>query len=224
MRRIGLDLAFCAPHRAVIYDDAQAVGRSFAVPRTKAGIDKLVERATCGVAGPCEFIMEPTGLAWISLCAELIRRGHRTYVPKPQKTYALRKFYAEFTKDDGNDAKAAALVRHVDKEGVYQLYVPTAERTSLRMFVKQRARQVADTSKCKQRIRAWLVMAHPHLSEALGDSLFCKPGRAFLRRHLDPFKVRARGKSQLRRFWQRHSRGPLNEEQLEQAWMACSSA
>ena len=224
MRRIGLDLALRAPHRAVIYDDARAVGRPFAVSQTRDGIDKLLTRATAGVDGPCEFVMEPTGLVWIPLCAELARHGHRTYVPKPQKTFALRRFYTEFTKNDSNDAKAAALIRHVDRDGVYELHVPSAEQTSLRMFVKKRACLVNDASRCKQRIRAWLLMTHPNLNDALGDSLFNKASRAFLRRRFNPLNVRTRGKSQLRDFWTKHCVGLVNDEQVEKVWLACCSA
>src|SRR5207249_2152840 len=76
VRRIGLDLALQAPHRAAIFDDGDAVGSSFAVARSKTGIDDLIRRATAGHDGPCEFIMEPTGFAWVPLAAEIVRRGH----------------------------------------------------------------------------------------------------------------------------------------------------
>ncbi len=75
MRRIGLDLAFRAPHQAAVFDDAVPVGRPFQVDRTKAGMDELERRATAGIDGPCEFIMEPTGLAWLPIAAEMNRRA-----------------------------------------------------------------------------------------------------------------------------------------------------
>jgi transposase len=165
--------------------------------------------------------MEPTGLVWIPLAAELTRRGHRTYVPKPQKTYDLRKFYAKYTKTDSEDASALARVRHVDPKGVYELRVPTATQTTLKFLVKQRARLVEDTSKGKQRIRSWLQLGNPLVSEAFGDNLFGKVGRAFLRRHLDPFRVCERGIGQLRRLFAQHTRGPVDEQQLERVWTAC---
>jgi len=224
MRRIGLDLALRAPHRAAVFDDDRAIGRPFPVVSTKAGIDSLVERATAGTEGPCEFVMEPTGLVWMPLAAELARRGHRTYVPKPQKTYDLRKFYAKHTKTDGEDASALGRVRHVDPEGVYELKVPTAAQTTLKFLVKQRARLVANASKAKQRIRSWLQLGNPLLIEAFGDNLFAKVGRAFLRRHLDAFRVCERGLPQLRRFFAQHTRGPVDEQQLEQVWAACQES
>jgi transposase len=224
MRRIGLDLALRAAHRAAVFDDDHAVGRPFPVAHTKQGIDKLIERATAGVEGPCEFVMEPTGLVWIPLAAELARQGHRTYVPKPQKTHDLRKFYAKHTKTDGEDASAAGRLRHVDPKGVYELSVPTAEQTTLKFLVKQRARLVADASRAKQRIRSWLQLANPLLSDVFDDNLFGVIGRAFLRQQLDPFRVCERGIGQLRRFFARHARGLIDEQLLEQVWAACQGS
>lgn len=221
MRRIGLDLAFRAPHRAAVFDGAEPVGRPFRVERTKAGFDELERRATADVAGPCEVIMEPTGLAWLTVAAEMARRGHRIYVPKTQKTAALRKFYSTFTKSDSIDAQAQALVRHVDPRGVHELRVPTAAETSLRLFVRQRARLASEATKSKNRIHGWLVLANGHLSEAFGGEMFSRVGRAFLERFVDPFEVRARGKDQLRRFWQRKMYGRFNEKMFEAVWHAC---
>jgi transposase len=142
-------------------------------------------------------------------------------VPKAQKTAALRKFYASFTKSDGIDAKAQALVRHVDPDGVHELHVPTATETSLRLTVKQRARLVAEATKSKNRIHGWLVLGNPQLSEAFGSEMFSRVGKAFVGRFVDPFAVRAYGKDKLRRFWQRKMYGRFNERQFEAVWRAC---
>ncbi len=224
MRRVGIDLALKAPHRAVIYDGAMPAGRPFRVERNRAGIDELVRRATAGRDDPCEFIMEPTGLAWLPLAAELARRGHRTYVPKPQKTAALRKFLQQFAKTDNADAKAQALVRHVDPSGVHELRVPTAEETTLRLCVKQRARYVVEAAKAKGRIQSWLVLANPKLAEAFGGELFSETGTVFLRRYVDPFAVRAKGKGELQRLWRLHARGASAAEQVERVFAACLEA
>jgi len=85
-------------------------------------------------------------------------------------------------------------VRHVDPDGVHELRVPTVEQTSLRLFVKQRARYVVEAGKAKRRIGAWLVLANPRLAEAL-DDVSSAVATAFLRRHVDPFGVREQGKA-----------------------------
>jgi transposase len=226
MRRVGIDLALQAAHKAAVYEDGEPLGRPFPVERTRAGVDELVRRATAGLedGSACEFAMEPTGLSWLPLAAELDRRGHRSYLPKPQKTHALRKFLARFTKTDGMDARAAALVRHVDRDNTFALRVPRAEETTLRLSVKQRARIMVELVRCKDRIHSWLVLANPHLGKALGRDAFSEVATAFLRRHLDPFEVRERGKAWLARFWRQQSSGRVSERQLEAVWAACETS
>jgi transposase len=220
MRRVGIDIALKAAHKAAVYEDGERLGRPFAVAQTKEGVEELVRRATHGTGDPVEFVMEPTGLAWLPLAAELARRGHRVYVPKPQKTHALRKFLAQHTKTDAVDACTAALVRHVDQRTA-ELRVPSAAQTTLRLMVKQRARLVVDAAKEKSRIFTWLLLANPHMGRALGQDPTSQLGEAFLRQHLDPFDVIARGKAGLRRFVEKHRRGPLKEAQFEALWLAC---
>lgn len=222
MRRVGIDLALRAPHRAVVYEDAEPVGKSFRVERNRAGVEELVRRATGGTDAASEFVMEPTGLSWLPLSAELCRRGHRTYVPKPQKTAALRKFLKQFAKTDNVDAKAQALVRHVDPDGVHELRVPTAAETSLRLYVKQRARYVCEAAKAKVRIQSWLVLANPRLAEAFGRELFGLVGTAFLRRYVDPFKVRDKGLAELRRLFK--TRRSVDETLVQRVFGACLEA
>lgn len=223
MRRVGIDIALRASHKAAVYDDGERLGRPFSVAQTKEGVDELVRRATHGTSDPVEFVMEPTGLAWLPLAAELSRRGHRVYLPKPAKTHALRKFLAQHAKTDAIDACTAALVRHVDKRAT-ELRVPSAAQTTLRLMVKQRARLVVDAAKEKSRIFTWLLLANPHVGRALGQDPTNKLANAFLRERLDPFDVIARGRPALRRFVEKHGRGVLKEKQLEAVWQACEQA
>jgi transposase len=221
MRRIGIDIALKAAHKAAVFEDGERKGKPFAVPPTRAGIDELERRARAGSDGPCEFVMEPTGLGWLPLAAELSRRGHATYLPKPQKTSALRKFLAAHAKTDAHDACAAALVRHVDAANTHALHVPTADETTLKLCVKQRAALVVTAAKAKGRIHAWLVLANPHLGKALGRDATSDVATAFLRRHLDPFAVVAGGKAELTRFWRANTSGRYNAAQADDVWAAC---
>ena len=223
MRRVGIDIALRAAHTAAVYDGNERLGRPFAVQQTKEGLDELVRRATEGTSEPVEFVMEPTGLSWLALAAELSRRGHRVYLPKPAKTHALRKFLAQHTKTDAIDACTAALVRHVDQRAT-ELRVPTAAQTTLRLMAKQRARLVLDAAKEKGRIFTWLLLANPHVGRALGQDPTSRVADAFLRRRLDPFEVVAEGKRALRTFLQKYCRGPLKESQLEAVWCACEQS
>jgi transposase len=219
MRRVGLDLALRAPHQATVFDDAAQVGKPFKVRPTKAGLDELERRAAAGADGKIEFVMEPTGLAYVPMAAELARRGHMVFVPKPQKTHLVRKMLAPFAKTDAFDARAQALVRHLDPSGVHELRVPTAAEMTLRLVAKQRARLVVDAAKAKGRIRSWLVLVHPHLGEALGDDGFTQATTALLRRYLDPFVVRAKGQAWLRELWRRQG-GDGDGARVQAIWAA----
>lgn len=223
MRRVGIDIALRAAHKAAVYEDGERLGRPFSVAQTKEGVDELVRRATDGTSEPVEFVMEPTGLAWLPLAAELSRRGHRVYLPKPAKTHALRKFLAQHTKTDAIDACTAALVRHVDQRAT-ELRVPSAAQTTLRLMVKQRSRLVVDAAKEKSRIFTWVLLANPHVGRSLGQDPTSKLANAFLRERLDPLDVLARGKPALRRFVEKHARGAVKDQQLETLWQACERA
>jgi transposase len=84
VRRVGIDIALKAAHKAAVFDGAERRGRPFPVPQTKEGVDELVRRGTADGSEACEFVMEPTGLAWLPLAAELSRRNHKVFAPKPQ--------------------------------------------------------------------------------------------------------------------------------------------
>jgi transposase len=222
VRRVGIDIALKAAHKAAVFDGAERRGRPFPVPQTKEGVDELVRRGTADGSEPCEFVMEPTGLAWLPLAAELSRRNHKVFAPKPQKTHALRKFLSQFAKSDGIDACTTARVRHSDPDKTHELQVPTAELTTLRLFVKHRARLVVEASRAKCRIHAQLVLANPSLGRALGSDCTTVVKAAFLRGHLDPFEVVARGKEALHAFWL--SLAPrADEKQIDAVWTACET-
>jgi transposase len=167
--------------------------------------------------------MEPTGLTWIPLAAELQRHGHQVYVPKGQKVSALRKFYAEHAKTDNNDAHATGMVRHVDQDGTFEVERVESSRTMLRMTVKHRSRLVLEAARAKDRIQSWLVLANPLLGRALGRQPFSEVGTSLLRNHLDPESVVAMGREGLADFWSRESHGPAKSRQSDAVWRSCEA-
>ncbi len=223
MRRIGLDLGLRASHQAAIYDDATPVGATFRVQRTRESVDELVAKASDGVDGSVEFVMEPTGLAWLPLAADLVRMGHRAYLPKPHKTKALRKFFSQHAKSDRGDAAVAARIRLVDPDGVCPLRIPSPARTMLKLSLKQRSRRVEDGTRARLRVQGWLELANPHLFAAFGGSLFTKPAMALLRDYLDPERVKRLGRARLHRLLNKHSRCGVSERRVDKIWEACET-
>ena len=55
MRRVGIDIALRAAHKAAVYEDGERLGRPFSIAQTKDGVDDLVRRATVGTTAPVEF-------------------------------------------------------------------------------------------------------------------------------------------------------------------------
>jgi transposase len=104
-------------------------------------------------------------------------------------------------------------------ERVYPLVLPTADQTTLRRLVKRRDRLACEIGSNKRRIHAVMVMANPPLMTALGDEKFGRAPMAFFRTYADPEKVIKRGRSALRTFWKRHSRG--QGHQADRVYDAC---
>jgi transposase len=112
----------------------------------------------------------------------------------------------------------------VDPEGVHPLPVPTAAQTTLRLALKQRSRLVVEAVRAKSRIRSWLVLGNPDVCDAFGDDPFTEVGVAFLRRYVDPGRVRELGRDGLRRFFRRHGHRGHSASQVEAVWQACVRA
>ena len=72
MRTIGIDWAIVGDHKAVIHDNqGEVVGKVFSLRTELSSLDELLRRAREGVAEdePLRVVMEPTGLAWLSVAS-----------------------------------------------------------------------------------------------------------------------------------------------------------
>jgi transposase len=220
-RRVGIDLALRGTHKAVVLDGTRAVGRPFTVSMDRVGMERLLERAMAGVAEVSEFVLEPTGNAWLVPSAWLIGRGQRVVIAQGKKTSDLRKFYRRHVKSDVVDAETMGRLPELDRRGCHRLALPPTGVLSLRRLVKQRERFVRQATVSKQRVLAVLELAHPHLLAALGEDRFTSAARAFLGRYLDPFRVKRLGRNRLVAFLARHNRRRRDPELAERVWEAC---
>lgn len=218
-RYVGVDLGIRTRHRAVVLDGLERRGRTFSVEVSREGFEKLLARATDGVQGPVRFVLEPTGVAWLPLAAYVGSAGHYVYLVKPQQASDFRKCLRKHTKTDSVDADALARLPQMYPERVYPLVLPTADQTTLRRLVKRRDRLTCEIGNSKRRIHAVMVMANPPLMAALGEEKFGRAATAFFRTYADPEKVLKRGRSALRIFWKRHSRG--QSHQADQVYDGC---
>jgi transposase len=220
-RYVGIDLGIRTVHRAAVYDGAQRRGQPFPVRFSQEGWDELVRRGTEGAEGPSNFVLEPTGLAWLALSAYLVEQGQRVYQVPPLKSSQFRKFLRRHTKTDIVDAAALARAPQIDPEGVLPLRVPTAEQTTLRWLVRRRERFASVAAAQKRRVHALLTTVNPPLMAALGEDKFGVAARAFLRHFADPEKVVQLGEDKLREFWRQHSKGREAIETVPKVLEAC---
>jgi transposase len=120
-RRVGIDLALRGAHKAVVLDGTRAVGRPFTVSMDRTGMVRLLERAMAGVSEVSEFVLEPTGNAWLIPSAWLIGRGQRVVIAQGKKTSDLRKFYRKHVKSDVVDAETMGRLPDLDPFRVKRL-------------------------------------------------------------------------------------------------------
>ena len=223
-RYVGIDLGIATKHKAAVYDGLTPVGKPFSVEMSHKGLEYLLKRATDGAECPVNFVMEPTSNTWLPVAAYFKVAGHRVYLTKTQKSSDFRKFFSKHAKSDSIDCGVLARIPQIDPEGSHELLVPTAEETTLKRLVKRRERYVGDATKQKLRVLALLLLANPFLVNALGKEKFGKATVAFLKRYLDPEKVVKRGRSGLKQFWNKHSKGQVDEQRAELVFEACQGA
>lgn len=223
-RFVGLDLGLKGRHRASVLDDATPRGKPFTVMVTRDGVESLLQRAQEGAEGPVTFVMEPTGLAWLQISAQVVGAGHQILVGKPQKLSDLRKFYSKYTKTDSVDATTVVRLPLLDPNGTHAMCVPTAEETTLRRLVKLRERLAREVGDHKRRVHAVMVLANPGLMAALGEDRFSAAKTALLRTKVDPALVVAMGQKDLRRFFENHGSGRVDDATVDAVFEACRLA
>jgi transposase len=220
-RYVGVDLGIRTAHKAAVLDGPQRRGKPFSVAVSREGFEELLRRATAGAEGPVQFVLDPTGLAWVPLAAYVSAAGHQVSLVKPQKASQLRKFLHQHTKTDPVDAETLARLPQIDPDGVHALKLPTAEQMTLRRLVTRRERLMRQASDQKRRIHALMVMANPSLMSALGGAAFGEGALAFYRSYADPEKVVKLGRAGLRKFWDHHSKGKADPELPVRVFEAC---
>jgi transposase len=223
-RYVGIDLGLGTQHEVAVLDGSEPRGKPFKVEVSRAGFQKLLQRATEGAQGPVTVVMEPTGLAWVPVAAHVSAAGNKVCLIKPQKAHDLRRFLEKYTKTDPIDADTAARVPQIDPDGVNELELPRPELMELRRLVKRRDRLAQEVGDQKRRVHALMVMVNPPLMKALGESAFSQAGRALLRQYADPEAVVKMGRAKLKKFWQKHSHGPADEGLMERVLQACSTS
>ncbi len=223
-RHIGIDLAITGPHRAAVMEaDGAFAGKSFSFDRSFEDFEYLLKRATPKDDPACKltFVLVPTSKTWIPLCCFLMQRGHTVFSVTPQKAADLRKYYKKHTKSDRIDAEVLAKLPLIDRKNLNELWLPNSVTGALKGYCKQRDTIVMGIGDRKRRIQAHFTCANPKLMEAFGGDKFTAVSVAFLRRFVDPFKVKRFGVVKLTQFLKEHSHGRIRSELPQEIFQAC---
>src|SRR5436190_13552593 len=132
-RLVGIDLGIASAHTVrVLREDGSEVCRRRCWPR----LDSLLELEAAALAGAppdlrLEVVIEPTGPAWLPIAVFFTSRGHTVYRVSSAKAADLRRFYSRHAKSNGIDAKTLARLPLVDRQNLYPVELPGADRASL---------------------------------------------------------------------------------------------
>ncbi len=197
---VGIDLAINGPHRASVYDPQkeQYLDNSFGFDISFEGFEHLLRRVGKHVSEEekvqLNFVMEPTGLAWMPLSCYLVPRGHRVYRVSTLLSSDFRKFQSRHVETDRIDCRSLAKLPIVSKDKVYELYLPSADLGALCRKTRCMAKIAAQAASRKARIWSLFVMLNPGVLDAFGSRKFSLKGQVFLRNFANPFKVTVLGK------------------------------
>ena len=223
-RIVGIDLALKHSHMAFIRDEAGGpLGQSFSFPRTSAGFNQLLEKALAGMPETARLtvVMEPTSLAWVPLATYLSLKGHIIYLVNPRRVSDLRKFYSRRKKSDRLDAKVLSNLPNLEEDILTELYLPTGELNALKRHSQQRDKLKQSIGDQKNRIQAVFTEANPTALEAFGEDKFSRVGRAFLRKYINPLKVKGLGLKRFTQVLERKAYGELKESTVNRLFEAC---
>jgi len=197
---VGIDLAINGPHRASVYDPQkeQYLDKSFGFDISFEGFEYLLRRVEKHVSEEEEvqlnFVMEPTGLAWMPLSCYLVPRGHRVYRVSTQQSSDFRKFQSKYAKSDRIDCRSLAKLPIVSKDKVYELYLPSPDLGTLCRKTRHMAKITAQAASRKARIQSLFSMINPGVLDAFRDEKFNLKSQVLFRHFANPFKVIALGK------------------------------
>jgi transposase len=220
---IGIDIGLTTSHTAVIMKDGRRCGRAFSVATTREGMDELarrVEEQRTAADEAVSVVLEATGHAWVTITAELQRRGMVVWLPSA--ALAMQKRSRAEAKSDSKDAERLASHVFVQPERLNLAEVADPVRRSLKLVLSARRRVVEESVQLQTAIWGHLQLLHPTLGKEF--SRLNQVERALLKEKLDPFAVVAKGEAALRRFCEKHARCPLSDAWFDAVWKAYRTA
>lgn len=192
MRTIGIDLAVTAAHKAVVMaENGRFVTPVISFRSRWAEIEELVARAREGVGAEhaLRAVMEPTGMAWLSVAVPLNRLGVTVYLVNGRRVKDLRRYYKRHASSDRISARVLAKLPLVDEQSLYPLILPTPTQLACQRGCKQDNHLQTMITATKNRLRDCDRWAWPGLEKRVFRDLYGPAARRFREDWYDPAAV-----------------------------------
>jgi transposase len=196
MRTIGIDLAVTAAHKAVVMaENGRFVTPVLSFYSRWEEIADLVTQAREGVEAdhPLRAVMEPTGMAWLTVAVSLSRLGVTPYLVNGRRVKDLRRYYKRHASSDRISARVLAKLPLVDEESLYPLILPTPTQLACQRGCKQDNHLQTMITATKNRLRDCDRWAWPGLGKKVFRDLYSPAARRFREEWYDPAAVVAAG-------------------------------
>jgi transposase len=192
MRTIGIDLAVTAAHKAVVMaENGRFVTAVLSFRSRWEEIADLVTQAREGVEAdhPLRAVMEPTGMAWLTVAVALSRLGVTPYLVNGRRVKDLRRYYKRHASSDRISARVLAKLPLVDEESLYPLILPTPSQLACQRGCKQDNHLQTMITATKNRLRDCDRWAWPGLEKKVFRDLYSPGARRFREEWYDPTTV-----------------------------------
>lgn len=221
---VGLDLGGGFHQVQVTTESGERLGRSFRIRRGRRGLEALlagIEREAGADAEPV-FSVEATRNYWQEIVHPLQRLGHTVYLISPSTSAALRSFIRDHTKNDSIDADALARVPRVHP-GLHPRPVCEPRAEAILRLVRLSWSLRAQMANRKKRLLDRTDMVYPGYGQVFRQR-YGATSLLFMRRYLNPAKVRRLGARRLSRLLMTASWGKLRHGQLQRLWEVIENA
>jgi transposase len=185
-------LAVTAAHRAVVMaENGRFVTPVISFRSRWEEIEELVAQAREGVGGehPLRAVMEPTGMAWLTVAVPLSRLGVTIYLVNGRRVKDLRRYYKRHASSDRISARVLAKLPLVDEESLYPLSLPTPTQLACQRGCKQDNHLQTMITATKNRLRDCDRWAWPGLEKRVFRDLYSPAARRFREDWYDPATV-----------------------------------
>ena len=207
---LGIDLGVTSKHALAVFDTqtGQPALKRFTFPHTAEGVQRLLDRLerVRQDAPDSEFVavMEPTGKMWIALAAVLRERGMECLLPSTALAAAYRHKRKKAGKSNAIDADCLARLPQAERDKLHPACLRDQPTGDLHSWCKLHERTTKQIVRIKNAIYGHFQLVSPKMLHAFGDDPFTGPGRAFMRRYVDPNRVLRSGVKRLTKVFSKY--------------------